>query len=318
MPTKFIGTLCRKPYMQGVLAHGCGQCMPCRISRRRIWAHRLLLESYAHGDSSFITLTYEGLLPTATTLIPKHYQDWLKRLRKAVAPKKLRYFIVGEYGEENQRAHFHAALYGYPPCPNGNYKYCPLKNCTSCRLIEKTWGHGNVSVGDLSLDSAQYVAGYVTKKMTHPESDCTGKCKHPPLLGRHPEFAKMSLDGGIGIKALPQLMDTLTSDEGSYLIQAQGDVPRALSHGRKSLPLGRYLRSKLRQYYGFKENIFTQSRTPKTTLQKHEAEMLGMFRELKDDPQNKGKSLRNILVDSNNQRVLNVETRFKISKRKPL
>lgn len=41
---------------------------------------------------------------------------------------------------------------------------------------------------------------------------------------------------------------------GAQLVAQAGDVPRALMHGRKTLPLGRYLRRKLREELGF-ENV---------------------------------------------------------------
>lgn len=79
--------LCKNPYMKGVLAFGCGQCNPCRINRRRLWTHRIMLESLKHGDSSFVTLTYETL-PSDGSLVPKDLQNFMKYLRMRVSPKK--------------------------------------------------------------------------------------------------------------------------------------------------------------------------------------------------------------------------------------
>lgn len=44
--------------MIGVMPCPCGKCIPCLINRKRLWKHRLILESYCHDKSAFVTLTY--------------------------------------------------------------------------------------------------------------------------------------------------------------------------------------------------------------------------------------------------------------------
>lgn len=263
-----------------------------------------MLETCKHPHSSFVTLTYEGLSPTASTLIPRHYQTWLKRLRKELAPAKLRYFVVGEYGEKNQRAHWHAALFGYPPCPWGNYTHCPFSYCKICRLLEKTWTHGNVSCGELTRDSAQYIAGYVTKKL----NACDERSR-AILNGRHPEFAKMSTTPGIGALALPEILDSLTTHGGSVSIEQTGDVPLSLHHGRKSLPLGRYLRSKLREKYGANPDEIQ-----KANMQKFAQEMRELYQKARFNAVEAKKTARQIVNEMNAQPILNMTTRYKIRK----
>ena len=119
--------LCKRPYMyKGVLAAGCGQCLPCRINRRRKWTYRMLFEAMKHDHSAFITLTYENApeFYGVQTLDPEHTKRFIDRLRKRLKrdtslphyfPKKIRYFLVGEYGDESDRPHYHLALFGYPP-----------------------------------------------------------------------------------------------------------------------------------------------------------------------------------------------------------
>lgn len=65
------------------------------------------------------------------------------------------------------------------------------------------------------------------------------------LDGRYPEFARMSLRPGIGAAA----MDDLASAHLTYIPDAV-DVVSALRHGRKLLPLGRYLKRRLRERVG--------------------------------------------------------------------
>ena len=107
--------VCKKPFRQGLMEFGCGQCIPCRIGKRRLWTHRILLESFTHDYNSFVTLTYdESHLPEDGGLNHGHVQKFLKLLRKKVAPAKVRYFVVGEYGEKSGRPHYHLALFGFP------------------------------------------------------------------------------------------------------------------------------------------------------------------------------------------------------------
>ena len=123
---------------------------------------------------------------------------------------------------------------------------------------------GLVDVGTLTLESAQYVAGYVTKKLTSHDD--------PRLNGRHPEFARQSHRPGIGAPALKELEDFLYPDVGAKLLMQTKDVPLFLRHGGKALPLGRYLRSKLRE-------LMDIPKPPVESLLAHETaqEMSAMF-----------------------------------------
>lgn len=101
---------------------------------------------------------------------------------------------------------------------------------------------GKTDVGTLTFESASYIAGYVTKKMTHKETSCSDKCVHPPLSGRHPEFANMSKKPGIGALYLDTVASALVKayDTSTFL-----QLPTVLTHGRRKMPLGRYLNKRL-------------------------------------------------------------------------
>lgn len=221
--------ICTKPYFTGKAAYGCGQCMPCRFNRRRLWAHRIQLEALCHAQSSFVTLTYgDG---DHSELVPRHLVLFLKRLRKNYVHNAIRYFAVGEYGDRTERPHYHLALFGVGPCEApGVIGDCP---CSNCSVVRRTWGFGHVMVGSLSPHSASYLAGYVTKKMTRRDDVRLG--------GRCPEFARMSLRPGIGAAAM--------WDVASVMMQYKlAEIPMGLRHGSRVLPLGRYLRGKLAEY----------------------------------------------------------------------
>lgn len=278
--------LCRNPYMNGLIPCPCGQCMPCRINRRRLWTHRLLLEQFKHEESSFVTLTYnEESLPANGTLVPRHLQLWLKRLRKLLAPLKIRYYAVGEYGDISQRPHYHIALFGASE--------------SASDLIQQCWPYGYTYTGDLTPHSAQYIAGYVTKKMTS-KTDTR-------LNGRYPEFARMSLRPGIGADAMEDIANSMITSDGQILaLDDNGDVPLSLRHGGKLMPLGRYLRRKLREQLGQEANASPES------IQKYKAEMRAML-----PPDVLGKSyakdvLKGILLGQSEQKVRSMEARAKI------
>lgn len=215
--------------MAGPVPFGCGQCLPCRIQKRRLWTWRMFYESQQHEQSCFVTLTYnQEHVPADGSLVPDHPKDWLKRLRRRIEPRRLRYFAVGEYGDVSQRPHYHAILFGVGQ--------------TDAKHVEQSWPYGFTLVGEFNQYTAQYVAGYVVKKLT--------KADDPRLKGRYPEFARMSLKPGIGADAMQLIANQLHTDAGLNHLSNTGDVPLFLTVGGKQIPLGRYLRQKLREEMG--------------------------------------------------------------------
>lgn len=279
---------------------GCGQCLPCRVNRRRVWTHRLMLEAALHGDNTFVTLTYtEQNLPGGGTLDPVHLRNFLKRLRKAYEPRKVRFFAAGEYGDTTQRPHYHLALFGYPNCSYGNSRYSNRQRncCPSCDLIRDTWGLGSVFLGELSDASASYVAGYVLKKMTGKDD--------VRLDGRHPEFARMSNRPGIGADMMHEVASTLLHFN---LDQTQADVPSALRHGPRVMALGRYLHRKLRTYVGKDPD------SPEVVKDEQRAEM----QRLRDAQKGVAgrKSLSDVYVEENTQKLRNLQSKQQLKRQR--
>lgn len=251
---------CANPFVRQGQAFGCGQCLPCRINRKRIWTHRLMLEAREQKDNAFITLTYDDEnLPPGGTLDPAAARNFLKRLRKAFQPQRFRYFLVGEYGEQTERPHYHAALFGVPSCRWGGSRYTKARSscCVECDRIRKAWPAGSIFVGDLTAESAAYVAGYVTKKLTSKDDE--------RLHGRYPEFARMSNRPGIGAHFMDDVASSLL--EHSSVLDRCHDVPSQLCHGGRSWPLGRYLRRRLRERVGRAPDA------PKETLEEYKARL---------------------------------------------
>lgn len=288
--------LCKNPFVPAAgPAYGCGQCLPCRYNRRRIWKHRILLEASQHESNSFVTLTYSDQhVPVGNTLVPSDLRDFLKRLRKAVEPSRFRYFAVGEYGDVSQRPHYHAGLFGYPGCAYGQSRYSrrTIDCCYWCDLVRDKWGKGHIYLGTLEADSAQYLAGYVTKKMTSKDD--------PRLEGRHPEFGRMSLKPGIGADAMFEVASVLLQ----YGLDEAADVPLALAHGRKELPLGRYLRRRLREAIG-RDGKVSQAAMDEISREMHAVRLAA--RGDAEDP-----SVKSHLMRVMSQRVANFEGRQKL------
>lgn len=235
---------CANPFVNGREAFGCGQCLSCRINKKRVWTHRIMLESNLHTDNAFVTLTYsDDNLPEHGSLVPRHVQLWLKALRKSTQPARFRFFCVGEYGDRTQRPHYHVALFGFPACHRGRTDHRRIDCCPPCNLIRATWKHGGIDVGRLEPESAAYVAGYVTKKLTNKEDPYVAE----QLGDRHPEFARMSNRPGIGADFMHEVASTLLEHDLDTVLE---DVPLTLSHGKRVLPLGTYLRKKLRKAIG--------------------------------------------------------------------
>lgn len=281
--------LCRKPYMMGSLACPCGGCLPCRINRRRVWAHRILLESFKHGDSCFVTLTYreEDVPPV---LVKKHYQDWLKRLRRFLAPSKIRFFLAGEYGELTGRPHFHAALFGLDAYTAGG-------DDGRGGVLQQTWPYGFTFAGQLTWESAQYIAGYLTKKVVSDERSVK-------------EFSRMSLRPGIGAGSMEDVARILSQDVGLDAVVSNHDVPGVLRHGRRLLPLGRYLKRRLRAEMGF-SSLDTPTEASRMYGLRAAAEMAEARASLKDLGY-KAWDVEKIMLDIHKQKIYNLESRFKV------
>lgn len=314
--------LCRNPYMSGGAAYPCGQCMPCRFNRRRMWQHRIMLEGLCHRDNCFVTLSYSNFHMRSVTPRPgadamsaaeiramtwrmsdigtlrrKDLQDWLKRLRKAILPLKLRFCGCGEYGDESGRPHYHVILFGYPTCARGRTRRhigsdraVAWDCCPNCDLIQRTWPFGDVDLGTLTSDSAAYVSKYVVKKMTAPDDI--------RLFGREPEFPARSLKPGIGHDGLWDVASALMQNG---LDESLSDVPSGLRHGNKTLPFGRYMRRKLRGMIGRCEDA------PQETLSAIEEEMLALRLDARSSSEEPSFKAR--LIRQGDGRVAQIEAR---------
>lgn len=300
--------LCKNPYMGGTVPFGCGQCLPCRLNRRRQWMWRQFLESLSHEQNCFITLTYDDkTLPSDGSLEKDVVPRTIRAIRKSIAPIRIRYFYVGEYGDQTLRPHYHISMFGM----SGTEVYEVLSSTGGTigirgeQLISNCWGRGFVKVDEFNELTAQYVAGYVVKKLTN--------FGDPRLNGRVPEFAGMSRRPGIGASAMDIIAKTLCeSGHGMALIEDTGDVPHELRIGRRRIPLGRYLLRKLREAVGFTPEYIAHIK--QTGAYEKSVEMLALLQAAADNaPLNTVKSVYKKEVI---QKIRNVESRSNIRKKR--
>nr|UXQ88009.1 MAG: replication initiation protein [Microvirus sp.] len=190
----------------------CGRCIGCRLEKSRQWAMRCVYESKLHEDNCFITLTYnEESVPSDGSLVLRDWQLFIKRLRKQLHPKKVRFYMCGEYGTDRDltttktilgRPHYHAILFGHDFADKEVFSTNPKgDNIYISENLTRHWGLGHCTLSEMTFDSAAYVARYCMKKITGDMAD-DHYASHDPLTGeltqRKPEFNTMSRKHGIG------------------------------------------------------------------------------------------------------------------------
>lgn len=211
----------------------CGRCIGCRLALSKEWAIRSVHEATLHARNSFITLTYATEhINHRETLEKRPFQLFMKRLRKQF-PHKIRYLHAGEYGSvycpdcgvpfkrvsvnnthhgecpQCQRSHYqwlgrphyHALLFGIHFPDREPFKIGPGGEILyTSATLQRLWPFGFSSVGDLTFDSAAYVARYNTKKINGDlAKDHYVKVDRAngEIYPVHPEYITMSRRPGI-------------------------------------------------------------------------------------------------------------------------
>lgn len=193
----------------------CGKCIGCRLEYSRQWALRIQKEASLYEHNWFLTITYNDMhLPIWETinketgeyilghpLNPEDLTKLMKRIRwhwkKKYNHEGIRFFACGEYGEITDRAHYHGAIMNFP-IPKEElepYKCNALGDqLYKCKLLDKIWGKGFVTVGSLTWQSAAYVARYILKKQ---KGDPRQSKAFYTSQGKIPEFTRCSRKPGI-------------------------------------------------------------------------------------------------------------------------
>lgn len=180
---------CIRPFNQLKVGQvPCGACHACRINRREDWAVRLFHESKMFDDNVFTTLTYDTEnLPKNSSLNKRDVQLFLKRFRKKVSPRKIRYFACGEYGGKFNRPHYHAIMFDV--------------GLDDKKDIKKCWSKGIIDVKPINKERLRYCAKYINKKIT-------GKKAQHHYGKKVPEFSLMSKRPPLGLKYIGKYVET--------------------------------------------------------------------------------------------------------------
>lgn len=173
----------------------CGRCIGCRMDRARSWAVRCVHEASLYEKNCFITLTFsDKFLEPSGSLVKADFQNFMKRLRKRFYGNMkgdVRYFHCGEYGDRLGRPHHHACLFNFDFPDRVLWKVREGVRLYRSAILEQLWPVGFCTVGDVSFESACYVARYVVKKIN-------GDLAPGHYQGRLPEYTTMSRRPGIG------------------------------------------------------------------------------------------------------------------------
>lgn len=197
----------------------CGQCISCRMAKKKEWALRCMHEQRQHKSSLFLTLTYDEItVPRDGSLNTVDIELFIKRLRRHYDYhyniKGIKYLQAGEYGrvckncgnhirrcrcgeylETLGRPHHHMCVFGIDfhdkklsklTKNNGHLLY-------ESETLDKLWTKGIAVIGELNEKTAAYTASYITKRIV-------GEMSENYYEGKLPEYATMSRRPGIGKK----------------------------------------------------------------------------------------------------------------------
>ncbi|QXP08030.1 MAG: replication initiator protein [Arizlama microvirus] len=229
----------------------CGRCIGCRLERSRQWATRCVHEASLHSQNSFITLTFQNSCQIAVStargrykrldykidptekLHKRHFKDFMKRLRKHFygnTKSQIRYMHCGEYGEKYGRPHHHAILFGIEFAdkvriyPHGRKKDSPPLYTSP--LLEKLWPHGSNSVGEVTFESAAYIARYTVKKFNGVTGDALYEAMKNEKEQKAPEYLTMSRRPGLATNWIKKYSDDVYPKDFIVIRGKKSKVPK--------------------------------------------------------------------------------------------
>jgi hypothetical protein len=200
-----------KAFLLSPLTIPCGGCIGCRLEKSRQWATRIVHENKFHELSVFLTLTYAPeKLPSTGSISKPHLQLFLKRLRQKLVRDyksnnphwtksnlpRIRYFACGEYGDDFDRPHYHAIIFGMDFSDKKQIKLNKQGDpLYMSETLNEIWGLGHCWIGQVTNQSAEYCARYIMKKVNGSQAEShyqkldsyTGE-----LIQIQPEFIAMS------------------------------------------------------------------------------------------------------------------------------
>lgn len=164
----FSFTNLRRDRAKGSMLVPCGnRCEGCLADRASAWADRAVLELRTSGGvGCFLTLTYDDEhKPEGFAFRYEDVQRFLKRVRRRRPCARVSFVACGEHGEQTLRQHYHLCVFGtdfdrtevFGKGDSGSLVYLSAE-------LSELWPYGNALVGDLTRESARYVAAYAVKR----------------------------------------------------------------------------------------------------------------------------------------------------------
>lgn len=202
----------------------CKKCRLCRLTKANDWATRCSVETAINTTAIFVTLSYNNKnLPKTEngtrTLKKEDVTKFKKKLREHIyrktgERKTIKTFECGEYGEKRGRPHYHMLIWGYKPKDltivkqnkKGDYLY-------NSRKLEKIWGKGIIIIGNVTYESASYVARYTNKKI----DEKIYKNKEQPYINM-----SRGKNNGIGIDYWNNRKEKIKRNRGIYIKTNKG------------------------------------------------------------------------------------------------
>ena len=217
----------------------CRKCEECKADYAREWSIRCAHEYQIQGKGAFITLTIDDTkvnlfndeknlrhycercvngnryikYPINYTLCKGLIQDELKRMRDRIYKKygiSIRYFGCGEYGEHNDRPHYHILIFGYD-FPD-KYQLEVSKKGVPIYFSEELqsfWKYGIAKLQEVNHRACMYTAKYCMKKLKF----CDDILEYEQYYGREPEFLFMSR-GNCNAKRCPYINEIIKNCKG--------------------------------------------------------------------------------------------------------
>lgn len=139
----------------------CNKCVECMSRNTQQWAFRLQNELKHSKCAVVVTLTYDDEnVPKATdfntgeiqlTLSKQDATKFIKSIRKRTKRQGIKYFLVGEYGKETNRPHYHAIIFNVSPADQDK--------------IKDAWHRGFTYIDSPSSASIGYILKYINKSV---------------------------------------------------------------------------------------------------------------------------------------------------------
>lgn len=199
----------------------CGYCLGCRLEKSRQWALRCVHEASMYKRNCFITVTFAPEhLPKDGSLDVEVMKAFNKRLRDFSIPKEIRngrknadlrkfyvkenpvrIFYCGEYGDEKGRPHYHSLVFNFDFDDKVYWKTVKGHKYFISEDLTRLWGFGHCTIGEVTFDSAAYVARYALQKVYGDKAKEHYQRLYPDtgeVYFLKPEFAVPSRRPGLG------------------------------------------------------------------------------------------------------------------------